>query len=234
MKQHRFYLLGRHFVTFCDHKPLVPFYNNTKKPTPRVEKHMLSIQDLKYKMEFIPGKENPVDWNSRHPEDISTWSEEERRKHDVDEGEEIRLNRVTALGKLDRILEHTGITGGERCSEEEIAEVGAKDKVYSSVLALVMEGKNDRIEGEFRRVAKELSSDGKFLLRENRLVVPFGSNGDLRKRIVKAAHEGHIGVSRTKARLRGMVYWPSLTKDVDEELKPCLACQATEEGKHLW
>ena len=26
--------------------------------------------------------------------------------------------------------------------------------------------------------------------------------------------------------------WPSLTKDVDQELKPCLACQATEEGKH--
>jgi hypothetical protein len=29
-----------------------------------------------------------------------------------------------------------------------------------------------------------------------------------------------------------MVYWPSLTKDVEEELKPCLACQATGEGKH--
>ena len=29
-----------------------------------------------------------------------------------------------------------------------------------------------------------------------------------------------------------MVYWPNLTKEVDYELKPCLACQATEEGKH--
>ena len=59
MKQHRFYLLGRHFVTFCDHKPLVPFYNNTKKPTPRVEKHMLSIQDLKYKMNSFQAKRIP-------------------------------------------------------------------------------------------------------------------------------------------------------------------------------
>ena len=67
MRQHRFYLLGRQFTTYCDHKPLVPFYNGKKKPTPRVEKHILSIQDLKYKMEFIPGKGNPADWNSRHP-----------------------------------------------------------------------------------------------------------------------------------------------------------------------
>ena len=52
------------------------------------------------------------------------------------------------------------------------------------------------------------------------------------QRILKAAHEGHPRVSRTKARLRSSVYWPSLTKDVDQELKPCLACQATTEGKH--
>ena len=48
MKQHRFYLLGRTFTTLCDHKPLVPFYNGTKKSTPRVEKHILSVQYLEY------------------------------------------------------------------------------------------------------------------------------------------------------------------------------------------
>ena len=53
----------------------------------------------------MTGKENPADWNSRHPEDIRKWSEEERRKHEVDEGEEIRLNRVTAIRKLERVLE---------------------------------------------------------------------------------------------------------------------------------
>ena len=232
MRQHRFYLLGRHFTTFCDHKPLVPFYNGTKKPTPRVEKHLLTIQDLKYSMEYIPGKENPVDWISRHPEDIRTWSAEEKRKHGVGDGEEIRLNRLLAVRKLDRTLDSAGITGGERCSEQEIAEVGAKDPSYSTALALVRAGQNNKVKGEYGQVAKELSTDGHFLLRESRLVVPFGDNGELRQRILKAAHKGHLGISRTKGRLRGMVYWPSLTKDADEELKPCLACQATEEGKH--
>ena len=34
IKLHPFYLIGRQFTTFCDHKPLLPFYNGTKKPTP--------------------------------------------------------------------------------------------------------------------------------------------------------------------------------------------------------
>ena len=232
MKQHHFYLIGRQFTTFCDHKPLLPFYNGTKKPTPRVEKHILSIQDLQFRMEFIRGKENPVDWSSRHPEDIDTWSEEERRKHGVDDGEEIRLNRVIAVGRLDSILEGVGLTGGDRCSEQEIVDVGAQDAEYSATLALVKEGKLKSITGEYKQVANELSSDGDFLLRDSRIVVPFGDSGELRQRILKAAHEGHPGVSRTKARLRSSVYWPSLTKDADQELKPCLACQSTTEGKH--
>ena len=87
---------------------------------PHVEKHILSIQDLQFHMEFIPGKENPVDWSSRHPEDIATWSEEKRCKHGVDDGEEIRQNRVLAVGRLDSILEVAGLTGGDRCSEQEI------------------------------------------------------------------------------------------------------------------
>ena len=95
-------------------------------------------------MEFIPGKENPADWNSRHPEDIKNWSEEEKRKHGVDEGEEIRLNRVTAVRKLDSILQRVGITGGDRCAEQEIIEVGAKDSEYSGALAMVKLGQNDK------------------------------------------------------------------------------------------
>ena len=99
-------------------------------------------------------------------------------------------------------------------------------------IAALSKKSHDAVTGEYKQVAKELSFDGNILLRESRLVIPFGDRGELRQRILKAAHEGHPGVSRTKARLRATVYWPSLTTEVDQELKPCLACQATSEGKH--
>ena len=64
MQQFRYYLLGRKFTTFCDHEPLLPFYNGKKKATPRVEKHILTLanQDLDFEMKYIQGKDNPTNW----------------------------------------------------------------------------------------------------------------------------------------------------------------------------
>lgn len=232
MKQHRFYLLGRSFVTCCDHKPLLPFYNGTKRPTPRIEKHILTTQDLTYTMKFLPGKQNPTDWNSRHPNKIETWSDVERRKHGVDEGEEIRLNRVIVVRKLDKILKDAGIIGADRCSEEMVREVGEADKSYKSTLDVVMKGHSGKVEGEYKCVAAELSVGEGFLLKEGKMVIPKGEDGQLRRQILQAAHEGHPGMSRVKSRLRDCVYWPGFSKDVEAEVKPCLACQATSEGRH--
>jgi hypothetical protein len=52
MGQHSHYLLCRQFIIHCDHAPLLPFYSGRKKVTPRLEKHLLKIQDLKFKMEL--------------------------------------------------------------------------------------------------------------------------------------------------------------------------------------
>ena len=112
-------------------------YNGTKKATPRVEKHILSVQDLTYTMVFMPGKENPADWSSRHPENIEDWSDYEKKKHGLDEGEEIRLNKIRAVRKVDKILEEAGITGGNRCAEDDIATAGRQDNSYRNTLALV-------------------------------------------------------------------------------------------------
>ena len=232
MRQQRYYLLGRTFTTHCDHQPLLPFYNGTKRPTPRVEKHILAIQDLDYTMVHMPGKDNPTDWNSRHPELIDNWSSKLLEKHGVDNGEEIRLNRVIAVQKLSKILEEAGITGGDRISEERIEEVGLLDKDYTAARQLVQEGKHNMVKGEYSRIASELSTVGNLMVRERRIVVPNGEDGDLRAKILDAAHEGHPGMTQLKVKLRGSVYWPNITKEVEARFKSCLACQATTEGKH--
>ena len=119
MRQQKYYLIGRTFKTYCDHKPLLPFYNGTKRSTPRVEKHLLSIQDLDFKMVHMPGKENPTDWNSRHPESIEDWSKSMREKHDVDDGEDqvrnvndtadrphLRVHRVVVVDAHEEHVRH--------------------------------------------------------------------------------------------------------------------------------
>ena len=39
-------------------------------------------------------------------------------------------------------------------------------------------------------------------------------------------------MSQLKSILRSSVYWPGITKQVEEEFRTCLSCQATTEGKH--
>ena len=102
----------------------------------------------------MPGKENPTDWNSRHPESIDGWSENLRRKHLVDRGEEIRLNRVYAVRQLGEYLEKAGIAGGSRVAEKEIEEAGLRDTDYNKTRQQVAEGKQHQVKGEYKRVAR--------------------------------------------------------------------------------
>ena len=53
----------------------------------------------------------------------------------------------------------------------------------------------------------------------------------LRERIVKAGHEGHQGLEKTKAVLRSKVWYPGMDKDVKALLRNCRPCQAAVNDK---
>ena len=110
-------------------------------------------------------------------------------------------------------------------------EAGLKDADYNTTRRLVGEGRHVKVKGEYRRVAGELSVDGDLLVRGKTIIIPQGEDGELRRRILESAHEGHPGMSQLKAKLRESFFWPGITKDVDELFRPCLACQATTASK---
>ncbi|XP_046863450.1 uncharacterized protein LOC124457214 [Xenia sp. Carnegie-2017] len=49
----------------------------------------------------------------------------------------------------------------------------------------------------------------------------------LREKVVNIAHEGHMGMSKTKALLREKVWFPRIDELVNEKVKSYLACQIT-------
>ena len=59
------------------------------------------------------------------------------------------------------------------------------------------------------------------MLKSDRLVVPAA----LQERIVDIAHEGHLGIVKTKALLREKVWFPCMDKMVETKVKTCLPCQ---------
>lgn len=73
---------------------------------------------------------------------------------------------------------------------------------------------------EFRVFGNELCRVGDILLRGDRIVVP----KELRPRILKIAHEGHLGTTMMKSTLRLSVWWPKLDKEVENFVKNCRGC----------
>ena len=172
MTQNKYYLVGREFITYTDHRPLLPLYNHSKKATPRIEKHILRVQDLNFHLKFMAGKSNPSDWYSRHPEDIEQWSDRQKEHHNVDSGRELHLNRISAVRKLDKFLHEVGVTVDWRVSEEDIRKQGLEDSEYTTTRKLIAEGKCEQVTGEYKHAAKELTVHGDLLLRDDKFVIP--------------------------------------------------------------
>ncbi|KAF4530831.1 hypothetical protein B566_EDAN015997, partial [Ephemera danica] len=73
----------------------------------------------------------------------------------------------------------------------------------------------------FEYIKHELCTYGNLVLRGTRIFLP----ESVRHRVMCLAHEGHMGVVRTKQRLRSKVWWPSMDKDVEVFCRKCHGCQ---------
>ena len=111
----------------------------------------------------------------------------------------------------------------------EIESATAKDPTLQAVMSAVKSGcwykapPNVSLSelSRYERVKEQLTCTDTVLLKSDRLVVPSA----LQERIVDIAHEGHLGIVKTKALLRGKVWFPCMYKMVETKVKACLPCQ---------
>ena len=74
----------------------------------------------------------------------------------------------------------------------------------------------------YRKVLDELSYDKGVLVRGTKVLMP----GELDPRAVALAHEGHKGIEATLRNLRDKVWFPDMSKRVQEYVQSCLGCVA--------
>ena len=61
------YLIGIEFELHTDHKPSEVIYHPKAKPSARIERWVLRLQQYQFKLRHRPGKTNPADVLSRKP-----------------------------------------------------------------------------------------------------------------------------------------------------------------------
>jgi hypothetical protein len=221
------YLVGKHFTSWGDHKPLVSLYNDLTTPSSiRLNSHRQRVQDLSFTDKHLPGRDNPCDYKSRKCASIEGLSPIDREKLDVDDNAEVMVMRI----QMDDAPPALTI--------ELIKEAAEGDATYQEIKEAVLAGRKPHRSDlkPYTNVWKELCVVNGLLLREDRIIIPdgdLGSNeGSMRQWCVELGHEGHQGEGACKRYLRTRLWWPGMDRLAEARVKECMPCQASVDTPH--
>ena len=208
------YIYGQLTTVQTDHKPLQAiFCKPISDTTPRLQRMLLRLLKFQLNVVYIPGKDQYVaDTLSRaYLCDNPTFAESEINS-DID----VTVHSLVAETPIsNRMLE--------------VFRNATKNDVVLSNLRVLMQADDavnkQTLSPELKVYAKFLpeifEADG-ILFYNNKVIVP----KELRPDMVKRIHEGHLGVEKCKALARGLLYWPGITKDIENTVARCSVCIA--------
>ena len=205
------YVTGGKFKIVTDHEPLVAIFNKpSSKPPPRIEKWVLFLQSYDFTVEYRPGKDNPSDYPSRHP---------------LEHSDEEMTSSQTTEAQV-RFIMNSSIS--DAVSVEDIKRETELDPVLQKIISVIQSGRLREFHKDpelkpYKLIATEMSIIDGVILRGNKIVVP----ESVQQQIIKLSHEGHQGIVRCKQYVRSKVWFPGIDKKIEDEVKNCIACQAT-------
>ena len=209
----RMFLQGCEFVHFIDPEPLKAMMEKSKKEAPaRIDKVRLKLQGFSSKLQLVKGKHNPADYGSRHPLPLNRCSRSERK-----EFAEIENHLFAVVKMLPDAITFAMV---QKATNEDEVLMKIMEVLKSSERSFPLQADSSLL--PFRNIWASLSVLDGVLLRGDRIVLP----NSLRVSAVKIAHEGHMGVEKSKQFLRGAVWFPSMDQMVEDLVRKCLPCAA--------
>lgn len=199
-----YYLYGKSFRLVTDHKPLVAIFGDRLKPSPRIERWKLRLMAYDYKVMYRPGKNNIADPLSRlcqsTPNQGNCFDEESERIIRAVANDScpisISIDEIITCTKADIEL------------QEIIKWLPFHPRRWPKTLQ------------RYKKLADSLTSDGNLVMKDQRIVIP----RCLQDRILRLAHNPHLGMSAMKRRLRTKVWWTRMDKMVDDFVHNCTEC----------
>ena len=200
------------FHIHTDHKPLVPLFGskNLDELPIRVQRFRLRMMRFKFTISHVPGKSLLVaDALSRAPcseagrEDLLLQQETEAYVNIV-------VQNLPAMEKqLERIRWHQ--------EEDEECKLAAEYCRSGWPSRQSLHGAMKH----YYSVASPISVKDGLLMRGNRVVIPAALILEMLDRL----HIGHQGIFKCRERVRQSLWWPGLSRQLDELVKHCSVCR---------
>lgn len=200
------YLYGTDFILLTDHKPLECIYSDksTGRASARIHRWVLRLQSYRFKVVYIPGRDNIADSLSRLLE--------------PKEG-----NPQTSTDDSDNYIRFVAINATPNAlTTKEIERASAEDEEISEIREIIKTNQWHKLSNKkLLPIKDELTCVGMLVLRGTRILIPTS----LRDRVLELAHEGHPGIVAMKRNLRTKVWWTGLDRDAEKFCRTCHSCQ---------
>ena len=206
------YLMGLDsFTLYSDHKPLIPLINSKDLSETPLRCQRMLVRLLRYKPVSIhqPGKVMVTsDTLSRSPAACS------QETSNLQEDVRFHVSMVTSSWSVsDAKL--------RQLKEETQQDVSLRTAINYTVMGWptykqdVMLAARDLF--DFRN---ELSLYDGLFLRGDKIVIPYS----MRKEILDRIHDGHLGITKCRERANQGVWWPGLSKQIQDRMAMCKLC----------
>ena len=202
------YVFGRVFTVESDHKPLEAIFKKPLNQCPlRLQRMRIRLQPYSFKLIYKPGKELLL-------------ADALSRSY-LNESEDIFNGDIeTHVGM---IIENLPVSN-EIMRKFQIET--QKDEVLQNVIKFIQmgwpESKSevpDMIKPYFY-FREELSVVNGIVFKNSCIVVP----ESLKKEMLSKIHYSHLGMEKCKHRARELLFWPGMSKDIENLVKNCATC----------
>lgn len=203
------YIYGKKITIESDHKPLQHIFQKCINETPlRLQRLRLRLQCYDLDVRYKPGKELLVaDALSRsYVHDNICNSELDQR---VDLHVCMIINNMNISKSMLNLFQ----------KETE------KDKTLSLLKQYIQNGWSQASEIPFElkfyhSIKDELYVHNNLIFKNTALIVP----NSLRRQMLQKIHYTHLGVEKCKNRVRGLLFWPFLNKELEDSIGNCATC----------
>lgn len=203
------YTYGKKITVFTDHKPLLGIIG--KKPWPavvisRLQRYQIRAAVFEFELKYRKGTANVLaDFGSRHP------MEEPASKVDLAEGARSQINSLN----FDKPLNLKWVEAETK-----------KDEMLAQLYTYIESGWPSDIPRDFNhwyKAREKLSIENGCVLFEGRVWMPRA----LRRKALEVLHINHSGIVKMKIMARDHLFWPNLSKDIENFVMSCETCMST-------
>lgn len=206
------YIYGREVVVKTDHRPLesIMIKDLSKIGSVRLQRIRLKLYRYNLQLDYKPGKKIPVaDYLSRFTNQKVADSYQEK-----------------SLSQMVHSVELT-----DNLKAEYIQETN-NDQELSIIKKYYQDGwpnekaRTHELVKYYYNIKDEIYYSDGLIFYQDRVIIP----KSLRHKVLDNLHEGHFGINKTTSLAKESVFWPFMTRDIENEITKCMICNENQKS----